>query len=251
MKKIIFALLFVSTAAMAEEEIVAAPEPADAPAEIAAPAPDDFSGRMWIIWGINGSVAVPPKGEVVARIAEVIGKKPKISDTFVGMEARLGYNINPWLGLWAGGIWYPKMPDFQFINRKYQKENIPGYGHYHTETEMLTLHSEVEYKEYFAGTRVRLGETNDWLFSFLTRFTRVYWFADIGITRRDITAAYWSKDFGIEREDERRRTTELYFGTGTEIMFDKKSSINLDANATTALKNFDAFGLSVIFKRYF
>jgi hypothetical protein len=231
-----------------QEKIESLPENAAKPDE---KRPDDFTGRFWVLYGINGSLTFRPDNAVSAKVDEIIGKHIKLDNAFVGAELRLGYNVNRWLGLWAGGVWSPSGGGMQFITTTEHEEIFPGAGIYGDRIHMRALDTEITYKEYFAGARIRLGDAGGILFSWLRRWTDVYWFTDLGLSCRDMTVTYESRDFGIDRITDKISKTSPYFGMGTEIMFSDRGSINIDANAADFLSKFGTFGMSILFKYYF
>ncbi|MCL2017772.1 MAG: hypothetical protein FWG80_03315 [Alphaproteobacteria bacterium] len=213
--------------------------------------PDDFTGKLWIQYGFNGSLTFSPNSNVSKKIDEITGQKNKLNNGFVGGELRLGYNINHWLGLWVGGIWKPPVGNLDFITVTKKEELYPGSSNYVSITKMYDLSTDIKYKEYFVGTRTRIGETGGFLFSLINSFTNSYWFVDLGLSRREMTVTYSSRDFEIDGITDIINATTPYFGMGTEIMFGEKMSLSIDANATSFLSKFGKLGMSFLIKYYF
>ena len=213
----------------------------------------DYTGSFWILYGINGSLIFVPNNDIVKQFEAVTGESPTINTGFVAPEFRLGYQINPWLGLWAGGIYVPFFPSWSEIVRKTEQvEIIPGLV-YTTKHTWYKLMVDIKYTEYFAGTRMRIGEAGGLFFiPRLLGADGMYWFMDFGVTHRRMDVTYSGFfEFKMDPYTEQIRKNAPYFGFGTEIMLAPNLSVNIDASATDFLSKIGTFGMSILFKRYF
>ncbi|MDR0741754.1 MAG: hypothetical protein LBF28_03195 [Rickettsiales bacterium] len=214
----------------------------------------DYTGSFWIQYGINGSLMFTPNNEVIQNFKAATGENPTIDTGFAAVELRLGYQVNQWLGLWAGGMYVPfSRSSSDIVQKTRQEEIIPGVPLYQTKTYWYELVTDVKYKEYFTGARIRIGEAGG-LYAIARRLGAkgLYWFADVGVTRREMDVTYSGFfEFEMKPYTEKVRKNAPFFGIGTEIMFGPKQSINIDANAKDFLSTIGTFGMSIFFKRYF